>query len=439
MTAIPANTHDPRTDAPAPGLSQSERAAAVQVAQRLYVELAGLIALLPIEQRGASAMSRALNVDRNTCQRLVASTSGQDPDEKLLIRLPGIQGLRQFVQAISASQNSGTALDQLASATAAIDSFEQLIDRIAGSQRRLKQRLEADPDLDGGPPTGPSDDANARRILFKSAAEVVGRWSDVLVSMSIIRPLPEDPNLTETVRVQGRLGHMWRGGAVPFEINAASPDQLALAAPKPKGKKTEHGLHQTLDARPARGDTPELLLPHFCTRPLPRVTTRNLANRVIHMIDAAEDADGQPIDVVVAYRRSSPDKHPATMDPPIGEVSTIVTYPSRRLVFDVFLHRDIASRCMPTLELHLGSPMWAQPIRARWATRFPGGPQLELLGSGLSHASSDAYPRQVELTRHTFDQVGWNPEEFVGYRCDIAYPVWQGAYCMLFDFTNPDV
>jgi hypothetical protein len=36
--------------------------------------------------------------------------------------------------------------------------------------------------------------------------------------------------------------------------------------------------------------------------------------------------------------------------------------------------------------------------------------------------------------QHVFERVGWDPEQFVGYRCEVAYPVWQAAYCMLFDF-----
>jgi hypothetical protein len=434
MSALSIKARSSRADSPAPGLSQAERAAAAHVARRLCVELAGVIAILPKNQRSASAMARALRVDRNTCQRLVASTTADNADERVLVRLPGIQGLRQFVKAVGALHGTAQTLEALAAATAAIDSFEQLIDRVAGSQRRLRHRLEADPDPSGTTTRGPSDEANSRRLLFKAAAEVVGRWSDVTMSVSLIRPVLDNPLLTESVRIQGRIGHMWRASAVPFEINAASPDHLAINTP-PSGRYQDESTQQTLAARPARGDTPDLLLTDFCTRPLPRVTTRNMWNRSIHVIDAGEPAEGRPIDIVVAYRRSTPDKHPASQEPPIGEVSTVMTYPSRRLISDVYLHRDIASKCIPSLELHLGSPTLGQPLRARWSTRFPGGPRLELLGSGLAHAANAAYDRYLELIRHVFSQLDWDPDEFIGYRCDVGFPIWQAAYCMLFDFS----
>jgi hypothetical protein len=441
MPALTTSKRELAADAPSPGLSQAERIAAAHVARRLCVELQGVMALLPKNQRSASAMARALGIDRNTCQRLVASTATDNADERMLVRLPGIQGLRQFLRAVGSTHSNPATLETLAAAGAAIDAFEQLIDRVAGSQRKLKHRLEADPDPVDGSLRGPSDDLNARRALFKSAAEVVGRWSDVILSMSVIRPVPGHPELTETMRVQGRLGHMWRASAVPLEINAASPDHLALHTPTDAHGRVSVPTesvrhHQSLGSRPASGDTPDLLLTDFCTRPLPRVTSKNWGNRSIHVIDAAESADARPVDIVVGYRRSTPDKHPATQDPPIGEVSSILTYPSRRLISDVYLHRDIASRCIPSLELHLGSPTLGQPLRARWSTRFPGGPRLELLGSGLSHSASIAYDRHLELTTHAFRQVGWDPTEFIGYRCDVVFPIWQAAYCMLFDFSG---
>lgn len=435
MSALPISSRDLRNEAPAAGLTKIEREAAAQVARRLCVELRGLITMLPKEQRSASAMARALGVDRNTCQRLVASTAVESTDERLLVRLPGIQGLRQFIEALRRDHTDGRSVDQLDAASAAIAAFESLIGRLGGSQRRLRQRLEADPDIDNGSVRVPSDELDARRVLFKAAAEVVGRWSDLMLSMSLIRPVPGNPLLTESVRAQARLGHVWRGSAVPLEINAAAPDHLALnSARGVQGQ--ESGIHQTLASRPARGDTPDLLLPQFCTLPLPKVTSRSWGNRAIHVIDAAESTNGNPIDVAVGYRRSTPDKHPATQDPPIGEISTIATYPSRRLICDVFLHRDIARMCIPSLEAHLGSPTLPQPLRARWSTRFPGGPRLELLGPGLRHVATPAYPRHLELTSHIFSEAGWDPEEFIGYRCDVMFPIWQAAYCLLFDFSG---
>src|ERR1043165_5207718 len=87
MPALTTSKRELAADAPSPGLSQAERIAAAHVARRLCVELQGVMALLPKNQRSASAMARALGIDRNTCQRLVASTATDNADERMLVRL----------------------------------------------------------------------------------------------------------------------------------------------------------------------------------------------------------------------------------------------------------------------------------------------------------------------------------------------------------------
>ena len=55
-------------------------------------------------------------------------------------------------------------------------------------------------------------------------------------------------------------------------------------------------------------------------------------------------------------------------------------------------------------------------MRARWLTRFPAQPKLQLLGVGIGAAASPFYPRHAELTAHLFERMGWEPGEMVGFR-----------------------
>src|SRR5258705_6076091 len=132
---VPWTGHDPA----ARRLSESELAEAEQVARRLHAELRGVVSLLPTEDRGASAMSRLLSIDRATCQRIVGSISRPEAEAATLVQLPGVLGLRQFVEAVG--RHKGNDVTQLAAATAAIDRFEELIEELAGSQRKLRERL----------------------------------------------------------------------------------------------------------------------------------------------------------------------------------------------------------------------------------------------------------------------------------------------------------
>ena len=117
----------------------------------------------------------------------------------------------------------------------------------------------------------------------------------------------------------------------------------------------------------------------------------------------------------------------------------MITFPARRLIFDVYLHREIARRCIPSIEAHLWNSSAGQQGLWRWSTRFPRGPRLLLLGTGLGNAEAERIPGHAALTAHVFERAGWDPTEFVGYRCDVEYPIWRAGYCMLFDFTGNEL
>ncbi|MBX3358169.1 MAG: hypothetical protein KF745_07055 [Phycisphaeraceae bacterium] len=412
---------------PVQPLSERERADADHVARRLHAELRSLVACLNEPDRGASAMSRALSLDRATCQRIVAATSRSTADPETLVQLPGVMGLRQFVEAMSA--RTEVAAEQIAAATAAIDRFAEFLDRIGASQRKLKERLGADrASLDGvaHQHPGASDDPAIREALFMAAAAVTGRSSEVANYIRVIRPVPGMPGKTEWALVKGLIGHRSRTQAVPLVAGHDATQRTIEAGPP---------VFATLDDKPASGPSQASLLAPFCSQPLPSVTSRNAGPRVVHVIDTDQTNPG-PADIVIASRSALPDTHPASLRPAVGEVWLLQTFPARRLIFDVYLHRDIARRCIPSIELHLWEPDVGRQGAGRWATQFPGGPRLELLGPGLSGAATDAYPRHADLTSHLFSRLDWPADEFVGYRCDIPYPVWRAGYCMVFDFAG---
>ncbi len=72
----------------------------------------------------------------------------------------------------------------------------------------------------------------------------------------------------------------------------------------------------------------------------------------------------------------------------------------------------------------------------RWFDRLPDRPQLEHLGLGLGQTGSTAYPRITALIAHLCASQGCDPDEFVGYRCEVAYPVWGVQYLVSFDFGD---
>lgn len=404
-------------------LSAEDRSSADQLARRLQSELRDLLELLPEPHRRASALSRVLGVDRATCQRIVQAATRQEADAHTLVALPGVMGLRLFLEAMESKELGPLGVERLAGARAAVDRFDGLLDALHVSQRGLRGLLASpvDPGQEDG--RSPGDDPAQRATLYRTAAGIVGRWSAADIHASIIRPSQADPSKTEWVRLRALVGHSWREPSMPLELGGTASLQ----------DKDQTPPFLTLDGRPASGASPGTLVSDFCTSPLPRVVTRVSGSRSVNVIDT-EGRSG-PADIVTALRSGRADPHPSTLNPPLGEVWSLQNIPAARLVFDVFLHVELARRCMPSLETHLWMPDVSRHAAARWSTRLPGGPRLTLLGAGLGHIETPGFARYSGLVHEVLDRLGWAASEFVGYRCEVEYPLWRAGYCMLFDFA----
>ena len=408
-----------RRPAPRPRpLSPEELTAADRVARRLQEELRALLGELPVEERGASALARRLELDRATCQRAVAAAEAPAADASLLTRTPGVQGLRQLVDALA---EAGARPGPVAEAQAAVDQFAELLKSVGGSQSRLSRRLEIT-----AASSAPAPDAASRQrhreTLFEAALGVTGRCSDVSVAVFMYRPVPGEPDRMETVVVSGLIGHAARPDAVPLILQTESRDS----------DSTRRDF-RTLDSAPARGRTPSAILEDFSTRPLPLVTSSGPDGLLVQSIDPSAAAKG-PVDVVLARRPGGNSPHPATESPPLHEVWTLQHFPARHLVLDVLLHRDLATCSIPAAELHLVRPGFEEQAGHRWMTRFPESPRLEVLGPGLRGANPTAWPRQRELLLSVLERVGWPADEMVGYRVEEPYPVWRAGYLVSLDF-----
>lgn len=414
-------TKSVRSSAVAP-LTSEQAARADHLARRLHGVLAALVETLPDHARGASGMSRHLSVVRNTCQRVVSALA-DPPAIETLTTLPGVRGIEQFLEGFEKIDGDAATI---ASAATAVRQFDDFLTEIGGSQSKLAERIERSSVIERDDPTHAPNRAaaKAREALCAAAAQVVGRQCDVKVSLYIFRDHPTDSRL-ERVLAQGEIGQLVGAEPMPFAFRAGDT--------RHKEKHAEGKIFASLDKTPAHGSTPNAILNEFCSDPLPLVTSRDSEGHVVQMVDASALPDGHPTDVIIANRSVHPGRMPDTGKSSFDEVWTLMFYPARHLIFDVYLHRDMERRFRPTIDSQLWSPNLDTHPADRWVTRFPHGPRLQLIGRSFNDARSDAYPRHVDLTRHLFDRVGWDHSEYVGFRCEVEFPIWRGGYCIRFE------
>ena len=404
-------------------LDSQELAAAERVAARLHADLGRLVAALPPTAQGGSAMSRHLGIIRNTCQRVSHALQDPDPSVETLVKLPGVKGLEQMLDAM---RDAGLPARDIELAAVGVERFDRFIREHAGSHTKLINRITM--------PAAPSAGAGigsepARRALYESASGVTGRNAEASISLYAFRPDPADPAVLQRATVTGLYQTLVVPGGMPIVISTG--DTLHWADPDRRRLRLS-------DETVAEGNTPEALLPEFTTRPLPTVSSRGLSGNLIQVIDPADLESPETLDVFPLARGNHPMHDPETGALTLDEVWSLANCPSRRLVFDVFLHRDLERQVRPHIDAQLWYPNLSSPGDDRWVTRFPDPPRLQLLGEGVERTRTEAWPSHADLCRVAFQRIGWDPNAFVGFRCEVAYPIWRAGYCMTFRAVPQD-
>lgn len=390
--------------------------------RRLHEQMRGFLRSLPGDVRNASALSRYLDVDRTTCQRFVF-TASRPYEFALIDRVPGVRGMGQLIEA-AAHVDPPVDRETLAALQSAIDRFDEAIHILAPSHSALLRRVAATP---LAAPDGGLESAvprAAREQLFEVSAEITGRFSETWVAVYVYLP-GLNPDSVQVARVHGLIGHVARRNALPLTFHNF----------KSKHEDGVKGPFQNL-CEPEDEQTPSSVIRKFSTDPLPVVNSRQPNEFLVQAIDTDPASAGRPVDLMLGTRVEMP--HPGLRAPKIEEVWAMINFPVRNLVFDVYLHRDLARQCIPSLDAHLWRPDFAAQIEDRWQTRFADGPRLELLGQGMGNAATPVYERNPELTAFVFDALKQDDQRFIGYRCSVAYPMWRTGYCMSFDFNTSD-
>lgn len=78
----------------------------------------------------------------------------------------------------------------------------------------------------------------------------------------------------------------------------------------------------------------------------------------------------------------------------------------------------------------------------RWFDRLDDLPPPKTLGRNLDNTSCPGSPRHAEMSRWIFEQAGWNPAEFTGYRLEVRLPLWSVEHMMHFpapEFVSDDL
>ncbi|MDX9911932.1 MAG: hypothetical protein RBS39_08885 [Phycisphaerales bacterium] len=399
----------------------------VSVGDRLRGELLGVFEQVPREGAGVSALARTLGVDRSLCHRVLAALRPEHSGEEVLRRMPGVDGLEQVVRAALRMSGRGEASSP---ALAAVEEFRRLIWDAGGSHAKLSRWVQdassRSVSVVGEEPGKTNEDARSRRSIMEGASRILGYSVDAVTMVAATRPMPSRPDCVEGGTISALAGLRSRAARVvvvsrAVQLRPGAQDMTTGVSSRPLGERIDEG---------------EGLIRSLSTQPLPLAACED-EDGTLRQVVEANTGGAAGVDVVTA-RQWSGMPHPAHDQERFWAQSCSVQRPARRLVFDVYMHRSMAMVSLPSITPMLWRPnLRGNPLK-HWDRRVGSPPTLELLGKGIANAASPAWERHAEMTRELFTQLAWNPDDFVGYRCDVDYPVWSAAYIMVFEFGNED-
>lgn len=405
-------------------LGAGELAACDGLGRRLAAEIRALIAALPPDRRSVRAMAAHLGVNRNLCQRAVAAAGSTQGGVDVVAQSPGFG---QLLLLARASIGKGIKPLIIKSLKTAIEELADFAVKTSGSEARFRSDLRAALSVGNEPQSSTSDELTSRRLLFEHAALVAGSSAELRVGVGVMWPSPKDATTLDLSMVAAFRAHRCREGGMPLtaffheyrEGEAASPGAAAVVG----------GPHQ-------QGKPGKILLSRFCSSPLPFVSAHGSEGLEHHVVDPAAYHNNRAVDVATLHQTRGVTNPGTRPNDPNLDVLMHIALPVKRLIFDFYLHRSLAHQSIPFFGAFAIGAGISLEVRDAWYRQLPQGGRLEMLGAGLRHTPTPAWSRHAELVTHTFDQLGLDPSQAVGYRADISYPVWGMTYTIGFNFSE---
>ena len=405
----------------------------------------------PLRARPLRDIAASLRLDFSTCQRLSKAAACPDP-LRALCELPGPQALSAFLEGLARVESAAGTRRQAARAVA---EYAKAIQTLAGSQAKLKRRiaLTLTPSQPGtsindlapaqrqglasiAPAHADKDPELAlRRQMHELAAHLLRASVRGFISINALGPCLHTAGHTELGTIAATLGYHGGPGAHPL---IAANFRAVSGKPTPTHAQLGRLTASAGGGGPLVSGT--AILEHFCSSPVPPITSIGRAGRVLHVVDVP--ASSGPVDIVTATRAQ-----PAISPLRRGATHETFYFKSRqtiaRGILDVYLHRTLASSSIASSGVLQTDPSLLslrsiETVNA-WEERLPTAHNLQQLGYGLNGAGSDLWTRHTDAARELFARLEWNPDEFILHRLDVSFPVWSAFYYIDFDFrSDPD-
>ena len=350
----------------------------------------------------SSLVAKKLGVNRMTCQRISKLQTTDCVTPLLLIEIPGVSGLLEFLDGM---KNAGTPQKKLEGAMSAVEAFSNFLRKLNLSHTKLMHEISLHFEA-----TNPKQRLARRKKLFEAASAVMGQSADTSISMMALTSKKDLPSYFEQIAI--------RGYSQIRAIHSSMPIRIAPNAAFSNYRKI--GNDEVERNKP-------VLIEQFCSTPLPTIDTRKIKEQNLAQIINPEHLPiGEPFDCFASQHNIWNVKAETNSN----SILMYNDYPTKSCIFDIYLHSLIDERLRITSDCHLWGTALLAPPEDDWMKRFTEDCDFKVLGRGTALADSSNYSKHKALTQHMFDLMGWDPNDFTGYRCEVQMPIWRSGISM---------
>lgn len=402
---LASNTHTPH-----PSFEQ----AAAQVLGNLQRMVAELFKAGSVEVRKAGDLERGFGLDRKLSWQVHRVATAENP-LAAGASVPTRASMQRLLKAVEKRKAPAAALERVSTA---FDRFEQFVSEYAGDRETLDAMLSV-----YLPEAREKQELAGKEASFRGMSQIKGVAIETTVDTYMMHPTA-DGKRVDGVLLAAVMGLLRVHPDAHFNMSLGVPGRQPVL---------------TLDGREGRHPN-DSLLPEFCSSPTPDFERSEKIGSVYFWIPGTDMGLRSAIDIVKAdYVAGVKSAYREPDGRTMSQVAIRMESPAKRLVKDVFVHRDLFPGSKPQLAIHetlMRSVVTTFDDPAREQDRLRMQETIVPLPGGLPHAQISHIPRYVEMLEYVCRKRGWDAGAFRGYRLDVQYPVYGAQYSMGFELPE---
>ena len=352
-------------------------------------------------------VSRQFGVNRNLAWKVARILKEESAlDVVPLIPRPG--GLDILLDAM---QNAGASAHLVNEARDAFEAFDAMVEIHVGDRAALELVL----DSMGRGSQKPLE--MSRKLAFRGASGLWGVQVGSRVTAQFLAPSRDDPNMCDAAQIAG-LSRVRRFRPIPrwpvFRL----------------GKFTGSDRPAPIDGRepidPACAEHPGLI-PEFCEGERPELFSTQRGEGLYYEIGDGPIGKRGEFTLYFGHIQRNYVWRYARSSEGVASLVAAVTMPAEVLLFDLFVHRDLAQGLTPQCSVF--GKLWEEGGTFDASARLPIEEEINDLGRGV-RVDTSLVPRYDELVSRVFQRAGWNAGEFHCFRLVLDYPPMSSVVAM---------